>query len=110
MTTASGTEKATFAEIKDAAADAGFTNNLVDYSIFYDGDGPANTCGIGSIYSSDSPSAGNPNNNPGGSTEGGYAVSFDGCWYGSVPMHENGHNQGAVQPTAPYSTGSGLHC
>ena len=25
-------------------------------------------------------------------------------------MHENGHNQGAVQPSAPDSTGSGAHC
>ena len=26
------------------------------------------------------------------------------------PMHENGHNQGAVQYDAPYSTGDGAHC
>ncbi len=32
------------------------------------------------------------------------------CWNGSTPMHENGHNQGAVQYDAPYSTGDGAHC
>ncbi len=25
-------------------------------------------------------------------------------------MHENGHNQGAVQYDAPFSTGDGAHC
>jgi hypothetical protein len=110
VTTTSGTDRASFSQIVTAAAAAGFTNQLADYTIFYDGDGPAGACGIGSYSRNDSPSVNNPNNNPGGATQGGYGVSFDGCWYGSVPMHENGHNQGAVQPSAPHSTGTGAHC
>ena len=110
VATTSGTDRATFSQVVDAAEAAGFTDRLADYTIFYAGDGPAGTCGTGSYYANDSPSALNPNNNPGGATEGGYGVSFNGCWYGSVPMHENGHNQGAVQRYAPYSTGTGAHC
>ncbi len=108
--TASGNDRATFNEVVAGAEAAGFNSNLLDYSIFYDGDGPAGVCGTGTYYRNDSQALTNPNNNPGGATEGGYAVSYDGCWYGSVPMHEAGHNQGAVQRFAPFSTGLGAHC
>jgi hypothetical protein len=82
---------------------SGYLLPNVDYSIFFDAQ-PANYCGLGSfIFDED---ANNNSNNDGG----GYAVSYNQCWNGETPMHENGHNQGAVQYNAPYSTGNGGHC
>lgn len=100
--------QATFSEIVDAAKAAGFTNPRVDYSMFYDGPGNAGACGVGFLYDDDRLISDNANNNSSGSA--GYAATFDSCWYGRTPMHENGHNQGAVQSAAPSSTGSGAHC
>jgi hypothetical protein len=99
---------ASFSQVRTAARVAGYTNPKADYTIFYDGTGPSGVCGTASFYSDDSPGAGNLNNNSGASA--GYAVTYRSCWLGATPMHENGHNQGAVQYSAPYSTGSGAHC
>jgi hypothetical protein len=109
-------QQSSFANIVSAAQAAGYTRGNVDYSIFYDASGGA--CGVGSLWFDDGLSAGNYNNNPGGGVAGGYAVTYGpytsptiaGCWYGHTPMHENGHNQGATQQSAPYSTGTGAHC
>jgi PKD repeat protein len=62
------------------------------------------------MYNDESPGAGNASNNPGAPFSAGYAVSYGGCWFGRTPMHENGHNEGAVQAGAPDSTGTGGHC
>jgi len=99
-----------FTQIVNAAQTAGFTNPRVDYTIFYDGSGPSGACGTGYLYGDDSPGAGNANNNPGGGIGAGYGATYGGCWFGRTPMHENGHNQGAVQYSAPNSTGDGGHC
>ena len=99
--TAIGTE---FQTIVQSARLAGFTNPNADYTIFYDGPHPL-YCGVGSFSSDERLIAGNANN-----AGGGYAITYNGCWDGRTPMHENGHNQGAVQYSAPNSTGSGAHC
>ena len=88
----------------NAAEDAGFDDPETKYSIFYETEATS-YCGIGSLYGDERLSAYNSNN-----SGGSYAVTHDGCWDGDTPMHENGHNMGAVQPGAPKSTGSGLHC
>ncbi len=92
-----------YTNIVNAAKAAGFNKSNVDYTIFYDGSSGA--CGVGSYYSDERLIVDN-NNNKGG----GYGISYSGCWDGRTPMHENGHNQGAVQYNSPYSTGSGAHC
>ena len=93
-----------FTNIVNAAKAAGFNKSNVDYTIFYDGAGPSGYCGVGSLYADERLIADNHNQR-----YGGFGVSYSGCW-NSTPMHENGHNQGAVQYNAPNSTGSGYHC
>lgn len=93
-----------FQSIVNDAQLAGFTATNADYSIFYDADG-GNVCGTGSFIQDEQLSENNFNN-----SGGDYAVSYNDCWNNATPMHENGHNQGAVQNNAPYSTGSGAHC
>ena len=114
-----GGSQSSFGNIVAAARAAGYTSPNVDYTIFYDAsDSSGLACGVGSFWGDDRAIAGNYNNNPGGSVQGGYAVTYGpyssptsaGCWYGHTPMHENGHNQGAVQAAAPFSTGTGAHC
>lgn len=91
-----------FSDIVTAARNAGFRSTSADYTIFYDGPGG---CGIATYVRDDRLVAGNTSN-----TGGGYAVTYRDCWGHRIAMHENGHNQGAVQPAAPHSTGSGGHC
>ena len=79
-------------------------DNRADYTIFLDAP-DAGWCGIGTYIADQSPGRDNPNN-----SGGGYAVIERGCWNTTAPMHENGHNQGAVQYGAPSSTGLGAHC
>ena len=88
--------------IVDAARAAGFDDPDVDYSIFYDGDFPG-ICGIAELSGDSSPGEDNANNS------GAYAVNYVDCWFGRTPMHENGHNQGAVQAGARNADGTG-HC
>ncbi len=98
-----------FQTIMDAARAAGFLLPNADYTIFFDGTHPY-ACGIGTYERDERLDVNNVNNNGGG-----YAVTYypDGpyfCWNNRTAMHENGHNQGAVQYNAPASTGSGAHC
>ncbi len=91
-----------FSTVVAAARNAGFTDPNVDYSIFYDGNFPG-ICGIAEISLDSRPTADNRNNS------GGYAVTYEKCWFSRTPMHENGHNQGAVQSGAPNHDGT-QHC
>jgi hypothetical protein len=100
----------TFNGVTSAARAAGYDEQNVDYTIFYDG--PAQDpgqCGVGGVYPTSSGgqalSANNPNNL--GNVHG---ITWRNCWDGITAMHENGHNQGAVQYDAPHSTGDGMHC
>jgi hypothetical protein len=85
-----------------AAREAGFDDPKVDYSIFYDGEFPG-ICGIAQFSDDSRLVESNANN------DGGYAVTYENCWFSRTPMHENGHNQGAVQTGPPGSDGGG-HC
>jgi hypothetical protein len=98
---------ASFDHVVTAAQNAGFTNPRVDYTIFYDGNGPA--CGVGHLYWDESSGANNLNNNP-AFIGAGYGMSYKACWFARTSMHENAHNQGAAQQSAPSSTGNGGHC
>ena len=93
----------TFAGVVNSAKAAGFASPNADYTVFLDVS--SYSCGIGSFSADQRLSADNYNNRGLG-----YAVIWRGCWNGLAPMHENGHNQGAVQYNAPYSTGTGGHC
>jgi hypothetical protein len=93
-----------FEAVVDAATAAGFDDPATKYTIFYETEATS-YCGIGSIHDDERLSADNWNN-----VDSSYAITHDGCWDGDTPMHENGHNMGAVQPGAPQSTGNGLHC
>ena len=93
----------TFSGVVSDAKAAGFAAPNADYTIFLDVSSYA--CGIGSFSTDQRLSADNLNN-----TRTGYAMTYRGCWTDLTPMHENGHNQGAVQYDAPSSTGTGAHC
>ena len=106
------TQGSSYAAIVAAAKAAGWIDYRADHTIFFDGEDPTGlACGTGNIYNDDSLSANNRNNNPNlaGAT-GDYGVTYRSCWNGNTVMHENGHNQGAVQYAAPHSTGTGWHC
>ena len=94
----------TFSQVVADARRAGFASDTADYLIFYDGvrDG---ACGTGSYIADESLSEDNASN-----TGGGYALVFRDCWFTEIPMHEVGHTMGAVQYSAPHSTGTGGHC
>jgi hypothetical protein len=98
----SGTN-ATFSQVVTAAQSAGYTNPRVDYSVFFDGTG--NACGVGNISADESPGPNNANN-----AGGDYGMTYRSCWFARTSMHENAHNEGAAQYSAPNSTGTGWHC
>jgi hypothetical protein len=109
------TAGASFGDVVNAAIAAGFTNPKVNYSIFLDS--PAtSSCGTAEFYDDDRADANNASNHPEGSTAS-YAMTYGGpsasgnanCWPTTTPMHENAHNMGAVQDSAPNSSLGG-HC
>ena len=96
---------ANFSGVTSALRNLGFNKQNVDYTIFYDGDPTVPQCGVGGFFSDESPGANNLNN-----LGNNHGITWVDCWDGTTPMHENGHNQGAVQYAAPRSTGDGAHC
>jgi hypothetical protein len=97
-----------FFSIVDDLRAQGFRRPYVKYWIYYDGRPPnARAAGVGSVVLSDSASIDNGNN-----FGEAYAVNFGHGLYDGGPlvmMHENGHTMGAVQRTAPHTTGAD-HC
>jgi hypothetical protein len=93
-----------FNNVVSQARKAGFNKANADYTIFLD-DVSTVACGVGSYTNDQSLSVNNANN-----SGGDYGIIYRACWYNETPMHENAHNQGAVQYRAPHSTGSGGHC
>lgn len=91
-----------FSDVVNAAMRAGFNKPNVDYTIFFDRSHPS-YCGVGTLHGDSAPGPENRNNG------GGYGVTYAGCWDGRTVMHENGHNQGAVQDLAPGWDGD-AHC
>ncbi len=75
------------------------------YVTFVDGIDPYyGACGQGEIDYDDSSGLTNNNN-----TGPAYSLISDGCWTGSTTLHELGHNLGAVQLSAPRTSGA-AHC
>ena len=98
------TSGADYSSIVSSARNAGLTNATEDYWIFADVASSGGYSGVGTFYSDDTLSASNANYK-----NAGYAITYSGYWGGTTPMHENGHNMGAVQHSAPDSSGAG-HC
>ena len=96
--------RANFADVVAAARAKGFAAEHASHLIFVDSSIGA-TCGLGSYQGDDRLSLENRNN-----AGGGYAVVYEPCWESRSPMHESAHMMGAVQYTAPNSTGTGGHC
>ena len=73
------------------------------YVTFVDGiSNVYSACGQGNFDSDDSPGLTNRNNT-------GPAYSLIACWNGTTTLHEIGHNIGAVQYSAPHTSGA-AHC
>jgi len=94
-----------FEDVVRSARAAGFDDPRADYTVFFDGIGPGGGCGIGSYRIDERLIESNASN-----SGGGFGITYQPCWFGTTPMHENAHNQGAVQYSSPQSTGSGGHC
>jgi hypothetical protein len=96
---------ATFATITSELKQAGYNKTNEKYLVHYDAQpGTTNAGGTGSFISDETDSSANWNN-----VGPSWAVSFDRPGPG-ILLHELGHNLGAVQKLAPYSTGTGSHC
>lgn len=99
-----------FATIQQDLKRAGHDSPDGKYLVFYDDPAQGGLCGIGNISNDDRKSAENRNNlGPHYGVVYGNA-SGKTCWGPRVAMHENGHNMGAVQYDAPYSSGDRWHC
>lgn len=97
-----------FGAIVDELRARGFNDPTVKYWVWHDDGGTSCGGGIGHVYSDDRPGAENWNNGNGVPL---FAVTWtcDRLSGAQVMSHENGHNMGAVQNSAPRST-LGLHC
>lgn len=91
----------TFSTIVSDLRDRGFDDPLAKYWVWYDGS-VAGFCGQGTVRSDDRLSADNANNQGND-----FGITY-GCAADTM-MHENGHNLGAVQLSAPDSSGA-WHC
>lgn len=95
------TSTANFSSIVSDLRAKGFSSSFAKYWVWYDGD-MTDVCGQGSIFNDATGSGANANNN---GNE--FALTYRCGW--TTMMHENGHNMGAVQLSAPHSSG-GWHC
>jgi hypothetical protein len=104
LDTVSGSDA--FSSITSELASRGYTDYKTKYWVWHD-DGVGGYGGQGNIWGDDRSILENYNNGYSG------AGAMYGITYGysdfSIMMHENGHNLGAVQLTAPDSSG-GWHC
>lgn len=94
--------------VSDLRARGYTATNAKTWVFFDDNAGCPGCAGVGHIYGDSRPGAENTNNQP---FEPMFAVDFGylGAFGVTVLMHENGHNQGAVQNSAPFASG-GFHC
>jgi hypothetical protein len=94
----------TFPQIVTAGRAVGFRQPMTKYVVFWDSP-VTGMCGQGEMHVDDRRTVNNGNNR--GDT---YSVVFGrSCWAGSAVLHEIGHAMGAVQDSAPHSTGLS-HC
>lgn len=96
-----GTGNVDFGTMVNQLQALGYSRSDRKYMIFMDA---TLYCGIGSLNGDDSSSQNNANN-----SGPDYARADSGCWSGSVIAHESMHNMGAVQLSAPHTSG-GYHC
>lgn len=96
---------ADFSTIVSDLKELGYTDGRVKHWVFYDDTGACSCGGTANMYSDDRPGEENWNNGNGAPL---FAVDFG---YDStrIMLHELGHTIGAVQNSAPRSTGAG-HC
>lgn len=78
--------------------------NLRRYLVYVDAP-VSGYCGQGSVYNNDQLSTSNPHYLYGGLV----AAAYQPCWQGPTALHEWLHNQGAVQLSAPHTSGN-WHC
>lgn len=94
----------TFRQIVTAGRKAGFRSMASKYVVFWDS-GVSGMCGQAEMHLDDRRSVANANN-----YGDNYAVLYGrGCWTGNNALHEIGHTMGAVQSSAPHSSGAS-HC
>jgi hypothetical protein len=102
-----------YSDVAGQARSAGLNATTEKYLIFYDGASAKvklpngqkiQPCGQGNVPGDDS--LANTNRNDSGPD---YAVIYKGCFSASTSMHEVGHNMGAVQLSAPHTSGA-YHC
>lgn len=102
-------DEATFSTIKSDLLDAGYDDPKTKYLVFYDDPEACGCAGLGQIYDDDRPGAENWNNGNGNTPLYGVNYGETGTWGTEVTLHELSHTLGAVQHSAPHSTG-GFHC
>ena len=100
VTLSSGGDDTFSATLNDLQAQ-GYTRSDRHYLVWVDAS--VGICGLGQLYADDSPGADNANN-----SGPSYARVDSPCW-GYAETHELLHTLGAVQNSAPHSTGAG-HC
>lgn len=94
-----------FGSVRQSAINAGFNRVEDKYTIFADFSNPSGYAGMADVKDDNRKVTDNQNN--GVVTM--HAVVYDPYWDTRIPMHENGHNMGAVQLAAPDSNGT-WHC
>lgn len=85
----------------------GYNDLRVKHWVHYDDRSACSCSGTGNLYLDDAPGTGNANN--GNGTQPMFAVTWDRTTAYRTWLHELGHNLGAVQNSAPNTTGAG-HC
>jgi hypothetical protein len=85
----------------------GYNDLRAKHWVHYDDRSACSCSGTGNLYLDDSPGASNTNN--GNGTQPMFAVTWDRTTAYRTWLHELGHNLGAVQNSAPNTTGAG-HC
>ena len=96
-----------FAQVVTEMRRAGFTSPLAKYWVYYDGRPPDAPAGTGSFKDDANLRASNQSNfGPGYAVTWGIPVEYGGS---GVMLHELGHTLGAVQLSAPNSSGA-AHC
>lgn len=102
--TPSSTPLTNYSQVAQAMVNHGYKDPNIKYLIWDYTTNPS-FCGVGSVAGDDQPSvANNASNN-----QTGYAVVAPGCWGTNSELHELSHGLGAVNLSAPHTSG-GYHC
>ncbi|MFA5862747.1 MAG: PKD domain-containing protein [Candidatus Thermoplasmatota archaeon] len=85
----------------------GYESPRDKYLVFYDGPAPCDCSGMANLETDDAPGSANLNNGNGPNPM--FAIMFEDPTNARTWLHELLHTMGAVQRSAPHSTGAG-HC